>query len=90
MGGKGKGGFSGRRGFGNGVAADLGSFFELKGEKTTRDPDEGPAEVEEGEQGRGSQGVSFKWGKNGSFGLRKTLWKTRAFERGSAAWVVRG
>ncbi len=68
MGGKGKGGFSGRRGFGNGAGADFGAFFDLEGEKTTRDPDEGPAEVE---LGRGSQGVLFNWGKSGGFGLRK-------------------
>ncbi|MBR00972.1 MAG: hypothetical protein CMO60_08950 [Verrucomicrobiales bacterium] len=50
------------------MAADFGAFFELEGEKTTRDSDEGPAE---GEEGRGSQGVSSKWGKKGG------LWVTK-------------
>ena len=70
MGGKGKGGFSGRGGFGDGAAVDFGAFSEGRRQNAPRDPDEGPAEVEEGEPGKGSQGVSFNWGKRGA-GLRK-------------------
>lgn len=58
MGGKGKGGFSGRGGFGDGAAEDFGAFWEGVREKSAGDPDEKPAEIGDEVEGGEAGGIA--------------------------------